>query len=161
MKWYQKLHWQIIIGLFAGLLWGWLSSAVGINEFTSDYIRPFGDIFVQLLKLIAVPLILVSLVVGVASLNDMTKLSRMGGKTLGIYVLTSVIAILIGLTVVNVMNPGGTLPLETRTSLMESYGENVEGSDEAADEFLERSQSRGHLVCRLLLEKKKHPHEHV
>ncbi|HLR89851.1 MAG TPA: dicarboxylate/amino acid:cation symporter [Balneolaceae bacterium] len=139
MKWYQKLHWQIIIGLFAGLLWGLLSSAVGINEFTSDYIRPFGDIFVQLLKLIAVPLILVSLVVGVASLNDMTKLSRMGGKTLGIYVLTSVIAILIGLTVVNVMNPGGTLPLETRTSLMESYGENVEGSDEAADEFLERS----------------------
>ena len=75
MKWYQKLHWQIIIGLFAGLLWGLLSSAVGINEFTSDYIRPFGDIFVQLLKLIAVPLILVSLVVGVASLNDMTKLS--------------------------------------------------------------------------------------
>lgn len=139
MKWYQKLHWQIIIGLFAGLLWGLLSSAVGINEFTSDYIRPFGDIFVQLLKLIAVPLILVSLVVGVASLNDMTKLSRMGGKTLGIYVLTSVIAILIGLTVVNVMNPGGTLPLETRTSLMESYGENVEGSDEATDEFLERS----------------------
>lgn len=139
MKWYQKLHWQIIIGLFAGLLWGLLSSAVGINEFTSDYIRPFGDIFVQLLKLIAVPLILVSLVVGVASLNDMTKLSRMGGKTLGIFVLTSVFAILIGLTVVNVMNPGGTLPLETRTSLMESYGENVEGSDEAADEFLERS----------------------
>lgn len=139
MKWYQKLHWQIIIGLFAGLLWGLLSSAVGINEFTSDYIRPFGDIFVQLLKLIAVPLILVSLVVGVASLNDMTKLSRMGGKTLGIFVLTSVFAILIGLTVVNVMNPGGTLPLETRTSLMESYGENVEGSDEATDEFLERS----------------------
>lgn len=139
MKWYQKLHWQIIIGLFAGLLWGLLSSAVGINEFTSDYIRPFGDIFVQLLKLIAVPLILVSLVVGVASLNDMTKLSRMGGKTLGIFVLTSLFAILIGLTVVNVMNPGGTLPLETRTSLMESYGENVEGSDEATDEFLERS----------------------
>src|SRR5690625_6576562 len=61
------------------------------------------------------------------------------GKTLGIYVLTSVIAILIGLTVVNVMNTGSTLPLETRTSLMESYGENVEESDEVADEFLERS----------------------
>lgn len=139
MKWYQKLHWQIIIGLIAGLLWGLLSSAAGFNQFTSGYIRPFGDIFVQLLKLIAVPLILVSLVVGVASLNDMTKLSRMGGKTLGLYVITSVFAILIGLTVVNVMNPGGTLPQETRTSLMESYGENVEGSDDVAEEFLERS----------------------
>lgn len=139
MKWYQKLHWQIIVGLILGLLWGLLSSAVGINNFTSGYIRPFGDIFIQLLKLVAVPLILVSLVVGVASLNDMAKLSRMGGKTLGLYVITSIFAILIGLTVVNVMNPGGTLPEETRTSLMESYGENVEGSDDVAEEFLDRS----------------------
>src|SRR5690625_5624738 len=97
MKWYQKLHWQIIIGLFAGLLWGLLSSAVGINEFTSDYIRPFGDIFVQLLKLIAVPLILVSLGLVVASLIDRTKLSRMGVKTWEIYFLTGLMAILTGL----------------------------------------------------------------
>lgn len=139
MKWYQKLHWQIIIGLILGLLWGLLSSSIGINNFTSSYIRPFGDIFIQLLKLIAVPLILVSLIVGVASLNDMTRLSRMGGKTLGLYVITSIFAILIGLSVVNVMNPGGTLPDETRQSLMESYGENIEGSDDRADEFLQRS----------------------
>lgn len=139
MKWYQKLHWKIIIGLILGLVWGLISSVLNWNEFTVDYIGPFGTIFVNLLKLIAVPLVLASLVVGVSSLNDMTKLSRMGGKTIGIYLITTILAITIGLTVVNVMQPGKTLPEETRTSLMESYSENLEGRDEAAQELREQS----------------------
>jgi Na+/H+-dicarboxylate symporter len=139
MKWYQKLHWKIIIGLILGLVWGLFSSLIGWNQFTVDYIGPFGTIFVNLLKLIAVPLVLASLVVGVSSLNDMTKLSRMGGKTIGIYLITTVLAITIGLTVVNVMQPGKTLPEETRTLLMESYSENLEGRDEAAQELVDRS----------------------
>ena len=139
MNWYKKLHWQIIIGLVLGLIWGLLSSVVGMNEFTSDYIRPFGDIFVTMLKLIAIPLVLASLVVGVSNLNDMTKLSRMGGKTIGIYMVTTTFAIIIGLTVVNVMQPGKTLPPETRTILMESYSEVVEDRDEAARQVLDRS----------------------
>lgn len=139
MKWYQKLHWKIIIGLILGLMWGLFSSFVGWNQFTVDYIRPFGTIFVDLLKLIAVPLVLASLVVGVSSLNDMTKLSRMGGKTIGIYLITTVLAITIGLSVVNVMQPGKTLPEETRSTLMESYSENLEGRDEAAQELIDRS----------------------
>ncbi len=139
MKWYRKLHWQIIIGLILGLIWGLLSSLAGFNEFTSNYIRPFGDIFITLLKLIAVPLVLASLVVGVTSLNDMTKLSRMGGKTIGIYMITTVFAISIGLACVNLIQPGKTLPEETRTSLMESYGESVEGRGDAAQELLDQS----------------------
>ena len=139
MKWYQKLHWKIIIGLILGLVWGLLSSLLNWNDFTVDYIGPFGTIFVNLLKLIAVPLVLASLVVGVSSLNDMTKLSRMGGKTIGIYLVTTVLAITIGLTIVNVMQPGKTLPEETRTTLMESYSENLEGRDEAAQELIDRS----------------------
>jgi Na+/H+-dicarboxylate symporter len=139
MKWYRKLHWQIIIGLILGLIWGLLSSITGLNEFTSNYIRPFGDIFITLLKLIAVPLVLASLVVGVTSLNDMTKLSRMGGKTIGIYMVTTVFAITIGLTSVNIIQPGKTLPEETRTSLMESYGEGVQERGDAADQLLEQS----------------------
>lgn len=139
MKWYRKLHWQIIIGLILGLIWGLLSSLAGFNEFTSNYIRPFGDIFITLLKLIAVPLVLASLVVGVTSLNDMTKLSRMGGKTIGIYMVTTVFAISIGLASVNMIQPGKTLPEETRTSLMESYGEDVEGRGDAAEQLLEQS----------------------
>jgi Na+/H+-dicarboxylate symporter len=139
MKWYKKLHWQIIIGLILGLLWGLFSSFIGINQFTQDFIGPFGTIFINLLKLIAVPLVLASLVVGVTSLNDMTKLSRMGGKTIGIYMITTVLAITIGLTVVNVMQPGKTLPEETRTTLMESYSQNLDGRSESAQELLDRS----------------------
>lgn len=139
MKWYRKLHWQIIIGMVLGLIWGLFSSIVGLNEFTSDYIRPFGDIFITLLKLIAVPLVLASLVVGVSNLNDMSQLSRMGGKTIAIYMITTTLAITIGLGVVNIMQPGKALPEETRTSLMESYGGSVEGRDEAAQELLDRS----------------------
>lgn len=139
MKWYRKLHWQIIIGLILGLIWGLLSSLAGFNEFTSNYIRPFGDIFITLLKLIAVPLVLASLVVGVTSLNDMTKLSRMGGKTIGIYMITTVFAISIGLASVNIIQPGKTLPEETRTSLMESYGEGVQDRGDAAQELLDQS----------------------
>ncbi|HKK67353.1 MAG TPA: cation:dicarboxylase symporter family transporter, partial [Bacteroidales bacterium] len=67
MKWYKKLHWQIIIGMVLGLIWGLLSSVSGLNEFTSDYVRPFGTIFITMLKLIAVPLVLASLVVGISS----------------------------------------------------------------------------------------------
>ena len=139
MKWYQKLHWKIIIGLILGLVWGLFSSLVGWNQFTVDYIGPFGTVFVNLLKLIAVPLVLASLVVGVSSLNDMSKLSRMGGKTIGIYLITTVLAITIGLTVVNVMQPGKTLPEETRATLMESYSENLEGRDQAAQDLVDRS----------------------
>lgn len=139
MIWYKKLHWQIIIGLILGLVWGLFASILGLGEFTSKYIRPFGTIFIDLLKLIAVPLVLTSLVIGISSLNDMSRLSKMGVKTIAIYMVTTMLAITIGLTVVNVLQPGSTLPLETRVSLMESYGENIEGRDSIADDVQERS----------------------
>ncbi len=138
-KWYKKLHWQIIIGLVLGLFWGLLAGVLGMADFTSDYIRPVGTIFIDLLRVIAVPLVLASLVVGVSSLNDITRLSKMGGKTVAIYLITTMFAITIGLTVVNIMQPGGTLPDETRASLMESYGENVEGRDMDAEALQERT----------------------
>lgn len=121
------------------MLWGLFSSLVGLNEFTSAYIRPFGDIFITMLTLVAVPLVLVSLVVGVSNLNDVTKLSRMGGKTILIYMITTVFAITIGLTVVNVMQPGYTLPEDTRISLMETYSEDVDEREETAEVVQERT----------------------
>jgi len=138
-QWYKELHWQIIIGLILGLLYGLAASIFGWVDFTTDYIKPVGTIFINLLKLIAIPLVLASLIVGVTSLNDITKLSRMGGKTIGIYMVTTVIAITIGLTVVNVMQPGKSLPPENRQELMESYSGNVEGSSESAEKVMERS----------------------
>lgn len=137
--WYKQLHWQIIIGLLLGLIWGLVASLTGLTEFTTDYISPVGTIFINLLKLIAVPLVLASLIVGVTSLNDITKLSRMGGKTIAFYMTTTVLAITIGLTVVNVIQPGKFLPKETQTELMEGYQQNLEGSSESAREVMDRS----------------------
>jgi Na+/H+-dicarboxylate symporter len=136
--WYKKLHWQIVIGLILGLIWGLLSSLWGFNNFTTEFIKPFGTIFITLLKLIAVPLVLASLVAGVASLNDTTKLSRMGGKTVLIYLCTTVFAITFGLITVNLIKPGTSLPEETKMTLQETYGASVEDRSVSAQEVMDR-----------------------
>ncbi len=100
------LHWQVIIGLIIGVVYAWLSVTMGWNEFTLDYIKPFGDIFINLLKLIAVPLVLFSIISGVTSLGDVKKLGRMGAKTLLTYLLTTAFAVLVGLVLVNLIRPG-------------------------------------------------------
>ena len=104
------LHWQIIIGLILGLIYGIISAAMGWGQFTTDWVVPFGDIFLNLLKLIAVPLVLGSLITGVASLSDMHKLSRIGGKTITIYIATTAISVTIGLILVNILQPGTNVP---------------------------------------------------
>lgn len=100
------LHWKIIIGMILGLLYGLFASNMGWVDFTSDWIKPWGKIFVNLLKLIAVPLVFASLVKGVASLSDIARLSRIGGKTIAIYLVSTVIAVTIGLLFVNIVSPG-------------------------------------------------------
>lgn len=101
-----QLHWQVIIGLVLGVVYSYLSITFDWNAFTIDYIKPFGDIFINLLKLIAVPLVLFSIIVGVASLKDIRKLGSMGIKTLLLYVGTTAIAVSVGLLVVNLFKPG-------------------------------------------------------
>jgi Na+/H+-dicarboxylate symporter len=137
--WYRKLHWQILLGLVSGLIWGLISSQTGLNDFSTDYIKPVGTIFVTLLKLIAVPLVLASLIAGVAKLNDIKKLSRMGGRTIGIYTITTVFAITIGLVVVNVLKPWEALPEATKVTLMSSYSGNVAARAETANRVLDQS----------------------
>ncbi|HIK66339.1 MAG TPA: dicarboxylate/amino acid:cation symporter, partial [Flavobacteriales bacterium] len=95
------MHWQVIIGLLLGIVYAWMSIQFGWNEFTINWIQPFGDIFINLLKLIAVPLVLFSIISGVASLGDMRKLGRMGIKTLALYLTTTMFAVIVGLTLVN------------------------------------------------------------
>ena len=141
MRWYRKLHWQIIIGLILGLIYGIVAAIFGWGAFTSDWIAPFGTIFINLLKLIAVPLILASLITGVASLTDLKELSRIGGKTLGIYLFTTLVALVIGLTIVNVLEPGKTVPPEMREQLEQSF----EGDVEQQALLAEQTKRRGPL----------------
>lgn len=138
MPWYKKLHWQIIIGLLLGLVYGVIAAAQGWTQFTADWIAPFGTIFLNLLKLIAVPLIIASLIVGVASLSDLKKLSRIGGKTLGIYVLTTTIALIVGLTLVNMLEPGQAVPQDMRERLEQTYSGEVEERQQFAEQAAER-----------------------
>lgn len=97
---------RIIIGLVAGTGWAVLSSILGWSSFTMDWVAPFGDIFINLLKLIAIPLVLFSIISGVSGLSDITKLGRTGMGMLGLYLATTFIAVGIGLVLVNVIKPG-------------------------------------------------------
>ena len=117
-----ELHWQILIGMLAGVLFAFLMVQFEWgSKFVSDWIKPFGNIFINSLKLIAVPLILASLIKGISDLKDISKLSKMGGRTIGIYIVTTVIAVSIGLTVVNIVKPGKSISEETRATLVENY----------------------------------------
>ena len=136
--WYKKLHWQIITGLVLGLVFGIVAAAQGWSAFTSAWIAPWGQIFLRLLLLIAVPLVLASLITGVASLSDMKKLSRIGGKTIAIYMATTVVALIIGLVLVNVMKPGASVPQDMREKLETTFAEQAESGVETAARAAER-----------------------
>lgn len=103
------LHWKIIIGLLLGVVWAYFSSNFGWGNFTKDWIAPFGTIFINLLKLIAIPLVLFSVITGIAGLSDIKKLGRVGFKTLSAYLLTTVFAVSLGLFLVNIFKPGNNL----------------------------------------------------
>jgi Na+/H+-dicarboxylate symporter len=138
MSWHRQSHWRILIALVLGLVYGVIAAYAGWGRFTSDWIAPFGAIFFRLLLLVAVPLVLASLVTGIASLSDLNKLSRIGGKTIAIYLATTLIALVIGLTLVNVMQPGRMVPDSVRVTLQESYQSDVATREEMAAAARER-----------------------
>ena len=127
------LHWKILIGMALGVVFGaFLSFVPNGSEFIKDYIKPFGTIFINLLKLIAVPLILASLIKGVSDLKDISKLSQMGGRTILTYLITTLTAVIIGLILVNAIQPGKTISVETRNELVEAYSTNTQEKQAAA-----------------------------
>ncbi|MEE8477819.1 MAG: dicarboxylate/amino acid:cation symporter [Gemmatimonadales bacterium] len=138
MPWYRKLHWQIILGLILGIIYGTLAAARGWGAFTNDWITPFGTVFMNGLRLIAVPLVLASLITGVASLSDLKKLSRIGGKTIGIYIGTTVVAVTLGLVIVNVLRPGDRVPDGMRQELAATFSAQVSDREAAATAAQER-----------------------
>ena len=126
MPWYRKLHWQIILGLILGLAFGVISASEGWGGFVNAWVRPFGTIFITALKLIAVPLVLASLITGVASLSDLKKLSRIGGKTIGIYMVTTAIAVTLGVLLADLVRPGDAFSPALRDDLVSAFGSGTE-----------------------------------
>lgn len=128
------LHWKILIGMAAGIAIGALAAflasrgvewgdAYGPKEFVVDWLKPFGTIFINLLKLIAIPLIIASLIKGVSDLKDISKLSWMGGRTIAMYLGTTVVAVTLGLLIVNLVRPGTSITEETREQLLGGFSE--------------------------------------
>ena len=97
---------KIIIGLILGILWALLSSYMGWSDFTMKWIAPVGEIFIRLLKLIAIPLVLFSIISGISGLNDTATLGRMGIKTMGLYITSTLIACTVGIFFANTFKPG-------------------------------------------------------
>ncbi len=117
-----ELHWKILIGMVLGILFGFIMTGFDWGkDFVSDWIQPLGTIFVKLLKLIAIPLIIASLVKGISDLKDISKFRNIGLRTIGIYILTTVVAITIGLVLVNIMQPGDGISEETVQKLTDTY----------------------------------------
>ncbi len=115
------LHFQIIIGLVLGVVWALLSSSFGWSKFTINWIDPFGLIFIRLMKLIAVPLVLFSIIQGVSGLSNINKLGRIGIKTLATYIVTTVLAITVGLLIANIVKPGALVNQEQRLLNRKNY----------------------------------------
>ena len=128
-----ELHWKILIGMALGVVFGFIMTNFDFGkDFISDWIKPFGTIFINSLKLIAIPLILASLIKGISDLKDISKLSQMGGVTIVTYIITTVIAVSIGLIVVNVIKPGDSISEETRIELIGAYESDADQKREVA-----------------------------
>jgi len=127
------LYIQIILGMVLGVVFALIMTNFDFGKtFIKDWIKPFGKIFINSLKLIAVPLILASLIKGVSDLKDISKLSKMGGRTISTYVITTVLAVSIGLVVVNAIQPGAYIDEETRIELIESNQEKANSKIDAS-----------------------------
>ncbi|MFT5424759.1 MAG: proton glutamate symport protein [Phycisphaerales bacterium] len=126
------MHWKILIGLVLGVVVGVVinilrergalpteGAVAGVLAFIGKLNGFIGDLFIRMLRFIAAPIVLFSLIVGAASLNDLKKLSRIGGKTIAIYLCTTAVAITVGLLVANAVKPGSSrfVPTEIRDQL--------------------------------------------
>jgi len=122
-----ELHWKILIGMTLGILFGFLMTQISWGkEFVADWIQPWGAIFVNLLKLIAIPLIMASLIKGISDLKDISQFRNIGIRTITTYIGTTVVAITIGLLIVNLLKPGDGISQETVDELTQTFASGEE-----------------------------------
>lgn len=128
------LHWKILIGMVLGLVFGFIMKNLELKGIVVDWVKPFGTVFINLLKMIAVPLIVVSLIVGLSDLKDISKLSKLGLRTVVLYLVTTVTAVSIGLVLANIIQPGNYINEASRNSLLENFAGDAAQKIELADQ---------------------------
>ena len=142
-KYSIPLYFRILLGMLAGIIVGIIAFAInGGGGFVTDWIKPWGQVFIRLLQLIAVPLVLVSLIKGVTGLKDISRLSKLGLRTIILYLATTVFAISIGLILVTSIRPGALFDSSKAEEMTQSYYDVVEEKKQAA----EQSQKEGPLA---------------
>jgi len=136
------LHWKILIGMILGVVFALIMTKFSWGpSLIADWIKPFGTIFINALKLIAIPLILAALIKGISDLKDISRLSKIGIRTIITYIITTVLAVSIGLTIVSIIKPGASINENTRNELVDAYG----GEAEMKRQDAEKQKSAGPL----------------
>ena len=111
MKKKLNLPMQILIALILGIVVGLVCYFAGLADFTTNFLKPFGDIFVNLLKFIVVPVVLLSMIDGILSMGDMKKVGSVGVKTVAYFMITTAVACVIGLALANIFNAAHLFPV--------------------------------------------------
>ena len=132
-KFAVPLYAKILIGMLAGVLIGIAALTFQQTGFVNNWVRPWGQVFIRLLQLIAVPLVFVSLVKGVIGLSDIGKFSRIGIRTIILYLLTTAFAVTVGMSLGLVVRPGQFVDRQTVVSMQENYKSFVEQKKAEAD----------------------------
>jgi Na+/H+-dicarboxylate symporter len=115
-KLYNRIFIGLGLGIVAGIVWG---SVI-------DFFQPVGQAFIQLIKMIVIPLVFASLLVGTASISDIKKLGRIGARTIIFYIVSTALAITLGLVIANVVQPGSSIPEDIQSELNQNYGQEAQ-----------------------------------
>lgn len=126
---------KILIGMFLGVVIGIISSQLDLLWFVNDWVTPFGEIFIRALKLISIPLVLASLIKGIGSLQDISKLATIGVRTIGLYMISTVISIVLGVTLVSIIRPGEMVSAETSQNLYGSFSHDLDATRSAVEQI--------------------------
>ncbi|MGN6646151.1 MAG: dicarboxylate/amino acid:cation symporter [Cytophaga sp.] len=129
------LHILILAGMVIGIAWSIAASNInGGAAWTTAYIKPFGTVFIKLLQMLAIPLIITSIISGIAGLRDINKLGRIGGRTLMLFTVTCLASTILGVSLASIVKPGAAIPEQTKTELIQSYQEKTSGLIEKAQD---------------------------
>ena len=125
MKKKIPVYLQILAGMVLGIVSGLIAININGQQFVADWIKPWGQIFIRLLQLVAVPLVFISLVKGIIGVGDISRFSKMGLKTVVLYIVTTIIAILIGIALVTTIKPGQFFDASQTGGIIESIELNM------------------------------------